>query len=179
MQLDRGLPCTKARPRKHRQAEIDGRGIQSIDCIVQIEAERFGGIHGARDVDEHLCKVGEDAPVMSFIGIGQSGPGNPASNAHVIELAVDRSQAGFDITQALAIRQLSKCDAKELIETGKSPEFTITAVAFDALVELVGRDVIDQLREDDAADMHASFSGLSLLSENRAKTVSGSWNRKN
>src|ERR1039458_10884575 len=127
-----------------------------IDRVVQIEAERFGGIHGSGNVDEHLCKVGEDPPVMSFVGIGQSGSGNPAPNAHVVELAVDRSQAGFDITQALAIGQLSKCDAKQLSETGKSPEFTITAVAFDALVELVGRDVIDQLREDDRSEEHTS-----------------------
>jgi hypothetical protein len=61
-----------------------------------------------------------------------------------------------------------------LIETRKSPEFTVTAVALDALVELVGRNVIDQLREDDAANMHASFSGLSLLKENHAKIVNGS-----
>jgi hypothetical protein len=111
---------------------------------------------------------------MSFVGIGQSGSGNPAPNAHVVELAVDRSQAGFDITQALALGQLSKCDAKELIQTRKSPEFMVTPVALDALVELVGWDVIDQLREDDAAEMHASFSGLSPQPEKHAKTVSGS-----
>jgi hypothetical protein len=98
---------------------------------------------------------------MSFVGIGQSGSGNPAPNAHVVELAVDRSQAGFDITQALAIGQLSKCDAKELIQTRKSPEFMVTPVALDALVELVGWDVIDQLREDDADsdDVDQSFRG--------------------
>jgi hypothetical protein len=77
----------------------------------------------------------------------------------VAELAVDRSQAGFDITQALAIGQLSKCDAKELIQTRKSPEFMVTPVALDALVELVGWDVIDQLREDDAAKLRIPRDG--------------------
>ncbi len=156
MQLDGSLPRTKPRPRKHRQAKVDGCGIEGIDCVVKIEAERLGSIHWAGDVDEHLRKVGENPPVVSFVGIGQSGSGNFAPNAHVIQPAVDRSQTGFDITQTLPVRQLSKCQAKELIKTGKSPEFIVAAIALDALAELVGRNVIDQLREDDAADMHAS-----------------------
>ena len=48
---------------------------------------------------------------------------------------------------------------KELIETRKSAEFIIAAVALDALVELVRWEVIDQLGEDCAADRHAPLSG--------------------
>jgi hypothetical protein len=33
-------------------------------------------------------------------------------------------------------------------------------------MELVGRDVIDQLREDDAADMHASACSIPKLAPN-------------
>ena len=156
MQFDGGLPRAKPRPGKHRQAKINGSGIEGVDRIVKIEAERLGSIHGARNVDEHLRKVGEDPPVVSFVSIRQSGARHFAPNAHVVQLAVDRSQAGFDISQTLAVRQLSKCETKELVQAGKSPEFIIAAVTLDALGELVGRNVIDQLREDDAADMHAS-----------------------
>lgn len=46
--------------------------------------------------------------------------------------------------------------AKGLIETGKTTESIVFTVPLDALVELVGWDVIDQLRENDAAEMHAS-----------------------
>ena len=156
MQFDGGLPRPKPRPRKHRQAKIDGRGIESVHGVVKIEAKRLGSIHRAGNVDEHLREVGEDSPGVSLVGIGQCGSGNPASNAHVIKLAGDRSQASFDIAQTLAVGQLSKCQAKELIETGKATEFIASTVPLDALVELVGWDVIDQLRENDAAEMHAS-----------------------
>jgi hypothetical protein len=82
--------------------------------------------------------------------------GKPCLECPWIKLAVDRSQASFDIAQTLAVGQLSKCQAKELIETGKATEFIVSTVPIDALVELVGWDVIDQLRENDAAEMHAS-----------------------
>jgi len=47
---------------------------------------------------------------------------------------------------------------KELIEARKATESIIAAVALDAPVELVGWEMIDQLGEDDAADVHASLS---------------------
>jgi hypothetical protein len=154
--FDRGFLGPEASPGEDRQAEVDGGGIQGVHRALQIETERFVGVHRARDVDEHLREVGEDSPGVSLVGIGQCGSGNPASNAHVIKLAVDRPQASFDIAQTLAVGQLSKCQAKELIETGKATEFIVSTVPLDALVELVGWDVIDQLRENDAAEMHAS-----------------------
>ena len=52
--LDGGLPGAEARPREHRQAEVDGGGVQGVDCVVKIEAERLVGVQRARDVDEHL-----------------------------------------------------------------------------------------------------------------------------
>jgi len=53
---------------------------------------------------------------------------------------------------------LSKGKTKELIEARKAAPFVVAAVALDALMELLRRDVIVQLGEDGAADMHAPFS---------------------
>ena len=78
---------------------------------------------------------------------------------HVIELALNCTQAGFDVAETLSKGQLGKSKTKELIETRKSAEFIIAAVALDALVELVRWEVIDQLGEDCAADRHAPLSG--------------------
>ena len=52
----------------------------------------------------------------------------------------------------------AKGKAKELIPARKSAELAISALALDALVELVRRDVIHQLGEDGAADRHAPLS---------------------
>ena len=156
--LDGGFVRSKPSPRKHRQAEIDGRGVQGIDRVVKIEAERLVGIHRARDVDEHLREVSKDTPVVCFVGVSQRGACNLAAKAYVIELASHGAQAGFDVAETFSKGQLGKGETKKLIEAGKSAPFVIAAIAFDALVELVRWEVIDQLGEDGAADMHAPLS---------------------
>ena len=76
----------------------------------------------------------------------------------MIEFALHRAQAGFYVAETLAECQLGKGETKKLIEAGKSAPFVITAIALDALVELVRRDVINQLSEDGAAGKHAPLS---------------------
>jgi hypothetical protein len=56
---------------------------------------------------------------------------------------------------------LGERKTKELIEARKSAQFVVAVVALDALVKLVRRKVVDQLGEDDAADMHAPLSAPS------------------
>ena len=55
------------------------------------------------DGDEDLCKIRVDAPVAKFIGVGQCGPLDLAAEAHVVELAADRLQAGFDVAQTITV----------------------------------------------------------------------------
>jgi len=158
VQLDRSLSGAEARPREHRQAEVDGGGVQGVDRVVEIEAERLAGVHRTRDVDEHLSEVGIDPPVVGLVGIGQRGPRDLAAEAPVIELALNGAKARFDVAETLAEGQLSKSETKKLIDAGKASEFVIAAVPRNAFVELVGREVIHQLGEDDAAAVHASLS---------------------
>jgi len=51
------------------------------------------------DADQILREVGEDAPVVRFVGIGQRGPRHLAAKAHMIQLASNpdtlRCLAGF------------------------------------------------------------------------------------
>jgi hypothetical protein len=156
--FDSGLVRAEPRPGENRQTEVDGGGVQGVDGVVEIESERLVPIHRARHVDEHLREIGEDAPVVRFVGIGQGGARDSAAKTHVIELALHRAQTGFDVTEALPKGQLGKGETKKLIEAGKSSEFVVAAVALNALVELVRRDVIDELGEDHASGMHGSLS---------------------
>ncbi len=41
VQFDRCLGRSKWRPGKHRQAQVDGGGIQGIDRLLQVDPERF------------------------------------------------------------------------------------------------------------------------------------------
>ncbi len=158
MQLDRGLLGAEARPREHRQAEVNGGGVQGIHGVVEIQTKRLVGVHRSRDVDQHLSEVGVDAPIVRLVGVGQRRSRDLAAKAHVIELALHGAQAGFDVAETLAESQLGKGETKKLIEAGKAAQFVIAAVPHDALAELVRRDMIDQLGEDGAADKHAPLS---------------------
>src|SRR5258708_2334476 len=113
MQLDGGLPRSKPRPWKYRQAKVNGGGVEGVDCVVKVEAKRFGSIHRAGNVDEHLRKVGVDPPVMSFVGIRQGGSRDPAPDAHVVQLAIDRSKTRFNVPQTLPGRSVEQMPGQE------------------------------------------------------------------
>ena len=96
--LDGSLLGSEPGPREHRQAEVDGGGVQGIHGVVEIETERLVGVHGARDVNENLSEVGEDAPVVRLVGVGQRGARDHAAEAHVIKLSLlstERKQASM------------------------------------------------------------------------------------
>jgi hypothetical protein len=69
-----------------------------------------------------------------------------------------RRRAGFDVAETLAKGQPGEGKTNELTEAGKAAQFVIAPVTLDALVELARRDVIDQLGEDGAADVHVPLS---------------------
>src|SRR5271155_1282777 len=62
VQFDRGLGRPKRRPRKYRQTQIDGRRIQRIDRILQVDPEGLVDIQRSGDGDQALGEVGVDAP---------------------------------------------------------------------------------------------------------------------
>src|SRR5262245_54322281 len=70
---------------KHRQAQIDGRGIQRVDGVLEINSERLVGIEAASDADQALRKVAVDAPVARRIRTGERVAYNRTAKAEVIE----------------------------------------------------------------------------------------------
>jgi hypothetical protein len=63
--------------------------------------------------------------------MGQSVARDLAANAEMIELALLRAQASFDIAQTLSIGELREGHAKKLIPARKSLEFVVALVTFD------------------------------------------------
>ena len=53
-----------------------------------------------------LGELRKDPPIMRLVCIGQRRARHFAAEPHVIQLALQRAQAGLDITQALAIGEL-------------------------------------------------------------------------
>src|SRR5258707_13693384 len=137
---------SKPGPRNQRQAEVDGRGIQCVDGVVEIDSDGVLHIHWPSQMDQHLSEIGEDPPVMSLIGIGKSGAGNLATEAYVIELAAHGTKACFNVAQTLTVSQLGESESKELIPARKSAEFIIAIITSYAFLELIGGKGVHQLR---------------------------------
>ena len=100
MHLDGRLGSAKRGPGEQRQAQIDRRGIQGIDGVVQIETRVGVGVEFCGLGDQMLGEVGMDLPGTGPVGVGQGVPGDPlAAEAGVIAFGAEGSQTGFDVAQ--------------------------------------------------------------------------------
>src|SRR5436190_937248 len=104
---------------------------------------------------------------MGVIGVGQSRSRHAAAESHVIQLAAHRPKAGLDIPKALAISQLGKRHRQILIAAREASPMSITAIARDALLKLVGGQMVHQLSEDSLTEIHPSLSERCPASERR------------
>jgi hypothetical protein len=108
VQLDASLGFSKPRPRKQRQAQIDGAGIQSIDGFVELDTEIFIDVKRSGLLNEQLGKIGVDASISIFVGIGQCAARDFAAKTRVVKLLFESPKAALDIPQAFAESQLRK-----------------------------------------------------------------------
>jgi hypothetical protein len=69
----------------------------------------------------------------------------------MIKLGLHGPKTRFDIAQTLAIGQLSKGHAEELIEARKVSNVVFAPIPRNALVEFVSGKKAHQLREDDSS----------------------------
>ena len=108
----------------------------------------------SRDPDQNLGEVGIDAPVVRLVGVGQSGARHFAAQAHVIKLAAHGSKARLDIAQTFTVGQLSETHRQQLVPTREASESRVAVIARDALLKFFAGQVLDQLRENGATDIH-------------------------
>ena len=135
VQFDRRLGRPEGCPRKQRQTQIDGRGIERVDGVLEVHAEGFVEVEPARDANQVLRELGVDAPVARFVGVGQRAARHRSANPKVIELGRLRTQAGLDVAQTLAIGELRERHAAKLIGATEIAHATIAAVALDDAIE--------------------------------------------
>src|SRR4051812_40313836 len=68
VEFDRAFVFAELGPGKKREAQIDGSGIEGVDSLVQRQAETVAQIKFSRLSDQHLRKVGVNAPVARRVG---------------------------------------------------------------------------------------------------------------
>jgi len=69
----------------------------------------------------------------------------------VIEFVALGTQAGFDVAQALAIGQLGKGHAEELVVAREFSDSVIALIPLNAFVEFVPGEEIQELGEDNSS----------------------------
>ena len=154
VQLHGPLAATKSRPRKQAQTQVDRGRVQGVGGILQLHRQRIVTVQLSRASDQNVREVGEDAPVVSPIGIGQRAPRDTPAKSRVIQLGLECPQARLDVAKALAIGQLRKGQTQPLIATREPALPPISPLLRDAPIELVPRHELHELRQHKLPRMH-------------------------
>ncbi len=153
VQLHGRLGGAKRRPREHRQAQIDGRGIEGIHGIGQFYAEVLVDVERAGLGDQPLSQLEVDAPVARFVGIGQRRASDRRADAHVVKLA---SLSRQTLRYRAKLRQVSCAAANDakLLGAAETARPVIAIVSLDDAMESLPRKEVHDLREQGLAEVH-------------------------
>ena len=135
MEFDGAFVLPKRGPREKRETQVDRGGIQSVSSLGDLQPEVLVHIQLSGHSDQHMSKVGVDAPVPFFVRIGQGTSRNFAPDPCMIKLGLHGPQAYFDVAKTLPIGQLSEGHAKELIETRKGSNVVFASITMNAFAE--------------------------------------------
>lgn len=137
MEFDRSFALAEVSPREKRQTKIDGGRIEGINGLFQFDTKVFVGVKSSGLGDEDLGEVGVDSPIADLIGVSQGIARHVSAKAHVVQFSLVAAETGLDVSKALAIGQLGKGHAEELIPTGKGLDLVVALVAFDTFLKFV------------------------------------------
>ena len=115
MEFDAAFAPPELRPRKKREAKIDSRGVQSVDRVVEIDAEFVPGVEFFCGTNQDLGEVGKDSRIAFFVGVRNCALGDIAAKPDMVQFVLHRLEADFDVAKAFAAGKLSERHSEELI----------------------------------------------------------------
>ena len=154
VEFDGGFVTAERGPREQRKTQVNGGGVQRVSSGLEFKTKGFIGIERGGLLDEHLGKIGEDAPVPLFVGHRQRVAGGGLADAGVIEFRAEGRQTGFDVAQTFAPGQLGERQHEELFVGGQLADAEVAMVTGDTFVELVFGEEVEELGEDGATFVH-------------------------
>ncbi len=88
VQLYGRFVLSELRPPEHFQAEVDGRGVERIDTVVQFKAFQVHRLRVQQPglPDEQLGEVGINLPVPPLVGVGKCALANALGQPQVVQL---------------------------------------------------------------------------------------------
>ena len=155
----RRLGRPEMRPRKDRQAEINGRRVERVDGVGQFQPKVVAGIKPSGLGNQPLSKLRVDPPVAAFVGIGQCRSPDGFPETHRVQLRGLGREADLDVAKALPIGKLGEGHGSILLGAGQCPCPTLPAVPRHDPREGAPRQKIHQLGEKRPALVHWRLPG--------------------
>src|SRR3984885_1125397 len=141
MHLDGGLALTKLRPREYRQTQIDGRRIQSVQTLIEIDTNFVVRVQWPGNANQYLRKIRKDPPIMRLIRVGQRRTRHLAAESQMVQLAFDRMQTRLDVAKTFSIGELCESHGQILIPAGKPAQSAVALIALNATAKLsIGKE---------------------------------------
>src|ERR1700692_1881820 len=88
MEFHRSFALAKLGPREERKTQVDGRGIEGVNRLLQRKAEVVVAVKLSGLFDEQMSEIGIDSPIADRVGVCQRIARDPTADAHVIKLAL-------------------------------------------------------------------------------------------
>ena len=146
--LDSGFGAAEVGPRKPCERKIEGRGVQRLDRVFQLQTEVFSGRERPGFAPEVFRQVLPQTPVALLVGLGQSRFGHRCAKAQVIKRLRFCVQTGSHVAPSLAPSQWRKSQADELLATAERPDPRPGIVAFHQTGKRLAIDQIQNLRKN-------------------------------
>jgi hypothetical protein len=122
--------------------------------LIQLSGNWLISVKPLSDADENVAEVLENAVIASLVCIGQRCSGNRPTKSDVVEFVPMGIQARFNISEALATRNLSIGQTKELVERSKGFDPMLSPMSADTEAEIMPRKKLKQLPENGFAGIH-------------------------
>ena len=161
VQFDGGLGRAKRCPCKHRQAQVDGAGVEGIHSRIELHAKGLRGVQGSCNANQVLSEVGKNLPRACGVRIGQRVARNRlTAKPHVVQPPCLGTQIDFDIAQGFAVGQLGEGHGEELVQTREVFDLVFPIVIGHTAAKGTQRQVQHELREHELALVHGNFCGF-------------------
>ena len=147
VEFDRALGPTERRPRKHLRAEVDDRGVDRQQLVLEPEPLRRGDAPAALEqlIEDLLIEL----PRAMGIRIGQARSGR-RRGAQVGQLALATRQAPADFPQGIGAAELTEQHRDELIPTPEALRRPRGACGDHGLLKVGPWKELEQLTKDAA-----------------------------
>jgi len=121
---------------------------------MEVRSESVVGIESPPLGNHLLGELRVDAPVPFLVGHRESVASHAAGQPQVVELLGDRSEARFDVPEALPKGQLGEGHGGELVPACEPPDPVVAAVALNQPAKRAPRKVVHELGEDELPLVH-------------------------